>query len=99
MVLDVVAGLQEVHKQETSPSEVTAVFLSIQEPQVDHVANSVQNNQHKIANHIHQMQAMIQSVQIQYAAPQPSYQYYGGHSHYIGNNGFRDRGRRGLQHL
>ena len=55
MVLYVVAGLQEVHQQKTSPSEVTAVFKSIQEPQVRPVANSIQYNQQKIATHIHHM--------------------------------------------
>ena len=89
MVRDLVAGLQELHQQETAPSEVTAVFQSIQEPQVSPVANSVQYNQQKIVTHIHQMQAMIQSMRLQYAAPQPSYQYYGGCGHYRGENGFR----------
>ena len=98
MVRDVVVGLQEVHQQETAPSEVTAVFQSIQEPQVSPVANSVQYNQQKIVTHIHQMQAMIQSMKLQYAAPQPSYQYCGGHRHYIGKNGFSDRGKRSLKH-
>ena len=49
MVRNIVAGLQEVHQQKTSPSEVTAVFKSIQEPQVRPVANSIQDNQQKIS--------------------------------------------------
>ena len=98
MVRDLVAGLQELHQQETAPSEVTAVFQSIQEPQVSPVANPVQDNQQKISTHIHQMQAMLQSMKLQYAAPQPSYKYYGGYRHYRRENGFRYRGRCGLQH-
>ena len=64
-------------------------FISIQEPQVSPVANPVQDNQHKIATYIHHMQAMIQSMKVQYAAPQPYYQYYVGYGRYRGNKGFR----------
>ena len=65
---------------------------------MNHVANSVQDNQQKIYTHIHQIQAIIQSMQLQYAAPQPSYQYYGGYGHYRGNNGFRGNGGRCWKH-
>ena len=65
------------------------LFISIQEPQVSPVANPVQDNQHKIATYIHHMQAMIQSMKLQYAATQPYYQYYVGYGRYRGNKGFR----------
>ena len=49
----------------------------IQDPQVTHVANEVQDNQQNLASHLQQIQVMIQAIQLQYEAPQPTYQAYG----------------------
>ena len=83
MVRDVVAGLQEVLKQEPVPVEASAV---IQDTQVTHVVNAVQENQYHIDAQLQKMQSMMQAMKIQYAEPQPTYQAYGGQGHYVGNS-------------
>ena len=50
MVRGVVAGLQEVLQQEPAPAEVPAVVQTIQEPQVNQVVNTVQENQQQLAS-------------------------------------------------
>ena len=52
MVCDAVAGLQDVLQKE--PVTVEAPFI-IQNPQVAHVSNSVQDNQHPLAAQLQQM--------------------------------------------
>ena len=71
----VVVGLQEFLQQEPVPIESHA---AIQDPQVTHIANEVQDNHQQLAAQIQKMQATVQAIQLQYAAPQPSYQSYGG---------------------
>ena len=46
-------------------------------------ANAVQNTHQQLATHLHQIQAMIQAMQVQYAtAPQGERQDYGGRGYY-----------------
>ena len=55
-----------------------------------HVANSVQCKQQQLDAQLHQIQATIRGMQLQYSvAPQPTYQSYGFQGHYGVNNGFR----------
>ena len=92
MVHGVMEGLQDVLQQE--PVQVEA-HVVIQEPQVAYMGNSVQNNQHQLAAQLHQIHNMMQEMQLQYsAAPQPTYQLYGGQGRSGGNNRFR--GHRGI---
>ena len=76
MVCDVVAGLQEVLQQEPGP---VGAPISIQEPQVAHVETKFHDNQQQLSDHMQHMQAMMQEIQLQYAAaPHPTYQAYRG---------------------
>ena len=66
------------------------------EAPVNHVANAVQNNQQQLATQLHKMQAMIQTMQMQYAAgPQKAHQDYGGHRYHGGHANYRGQGGRG----
>ena len=97
MVQNVVVRLQESLQHEPAPDEVTAFVQMIQDPQVNHLEKPVQYNQNKISAHIQQLQAMMQAMQLHYAAPQPYYQYYGCRGHYGVNKGFivrREHGRK-----
>ena len=94
MVRDAVAGIHEILQQEPVPVEASGV---IQYPQVAHVENCVQYNQHYIADQLQHIQAMVQAVQLHYVVSQPTYQAYGVQGHNGGNNGFR--GRRGRGYL
>ena len=63
MVRNVVAGIQEVLKQEQSQTENRMV---IAEP-VDHVANVVQSTQQQLATQFQEIQVMMQTTQVQYS--------------------------------
>ena len=72
---------------------------------VDHVSNAVQNTQQQLATQLHKIQAMIQTMQMQYAvAPQVARQYYGCLQDYIGRgyqghqSNYRGQGGRDAQH-
>ena len=64
MVHDVVAGLQEVLQQE----QVLVDNATVTEAPVDHEAKAVQNTQQQLATQLQKMQAMMQSMKLQYAA-------------------------------
>ena len=64
MVRDVVAGTQEALQQYQFQMETPTVK---QKP-MDHVANTVNNTQQQLATQLQQMQAMVQAMQMQYAA-------------------------------
>ena len=52
----------------------------------------------QLADQLQQMQTLMKEMQLQYAAaPQPTYQYYGGRGIYGGNKKYRVRGGRGAQ--
>ena len=74
IVCSVVAGLQEVLKQEPALVEAPAI---IQDPKVTHVENAVQDNQQNLASQLQKIQAMMQAIQLQYEPPQTTYQAYG----------------------
>ena len=68
------------------------------EAPVDHVANAVQNTQQQLSTQIQQMQAMIQSMQLQYAVgPQNAHQDYGGSGYYGGHENYRRKVGRDAQ--
>ena len=73
-------------------------LTAIEEP-VDHVANAVKNTQQQLSIELKQMQAMMQVIQMQYAAvPQNSHQDYGGRGYHRGHSNYRGQGGRGTQH-
>ena len=74
MVCDVAVGLQETLQHEQSQTENATTIL---EP-IYLMENTVQNTQQNLSTQLHHMQAMMQAVQIQYAAaPQHDHQDYG----------------------
>ena len=92
MVHYVVAVIQEVLQQGQS---LTEKVTTVPEP-VNHVENTVQRTQKKLATQLNQMQEMMQTMKIQYAeATQHAHQdnrgrvYHGRHTNYCG------QGRRG----
>ena len=94
IVRDVITGLQEVLQQEKSPMENLAV---IEEP-ANHVANAVQNIQKQLDTQLQKTQAMIQEMQMQYAAgPQNAHQDYGGRRYHGGHANYCGQGGRGAQ--
>ena len=81
IVLNVVTGLQKVLQQEQAPTDNPTI---IPEP-VDHVVNKVQSTQQQLTTHLHQMQVVMQVIQMQYAAaPHETHQDYGGLQDYVG---------------
>ena len=87
IVRNVVAVLKEVLHQEQVMTKKPTI---IPEP-VDNVENAVQINQQQLVTDLHQIQEMMQTMQIQHAAaPQHAHQYYrsrgyhGGHTNYRG---------------
>ena len=75
MVRDVVAGLQETLQQEQTQTET---LTSVQAP-VDHVSNAVQSTQQQLATHMHQMELMMKTMQMNYnVVPHGTCQDYGG---------------------
>ena len=95
MVHNMVAGLQEfLQKDQASIYNL----IVIAEP-VDNVTNAVQRTQQQLAKIFQQMQAMMQTIQMKYAAaPQNTHQDYGGRGYHDGHNNFRCRGGRSAQH-
>ena len=94
-VRDVVAVLHKDLHEEQAPTEHPT---TMPEP-IDHVSNAVQSTQQQLATQLKQMQAIMQTVQIQYsAAPQHTHQDRGGREFHVGNNNFRGRGGHGAQH-
>ena len=94
MVRGVVAGLQEDLKQEQVQTETPMV---LQAP-VDHVANAVQNIQKQLDTQLQKTQAMIQEMQMQYAAgPQNAHQDYGGRRYHGGHANYCGQGVCGAQ--
>ena len=68
----------------------------MQETQVAHVENAVQNNQQQLDAKLQHIQDTMKTMQLHYSAePQPTYQEYGGLGNYGGNKGFRGRVGRG----
>ena len=87
-VRNVAAGLREVLQQEQAPTDNTTI---IPEP-VNHVANAVQITQKQLANQLQKIQAMMQTMHIQYsAAPQHTRKVYGVSRYHGGNNNFCGR--------
>ena len=81
IVRDAVAGLQESLQQDQVQTETPTV---VQAP-VDHVVNTVQNNQQQLTTQLQKIQAMMQAIYIQYdAAPHGTLQDYGGLQYYGG---------------
>ena len=71
----VVAGLKEVLQQEQVATENTMVIKA----PVDNVSNEFQNTQQQLVIQLQQIQAIVQAIQMQYAAgTQNAHQYYGG---------------------
>ena len=64
MVHNVVAGIKESLQQEQVKTETMTV---VQGP-LYHVTNTVQNAQKNLATQLQQMKAMMQAMQMQYAA-------------------------------
>ena len=62
-VCNVVAVLQEVLQQEQAPTETPPGISERNE----HVANVVQNTKQQLASQLHQMQTMMQAIQLQYS--------------------------------
>ena len=81
IVRDVVAWLQKALQQDQIQTETPTL---VQAP-VDHVTNAVRNTQQHLYTQMHQMKAMMKSMQMQYAAaPHSKRQYYGGLQDYGG---------------
>ena len=58
---NVATGIQHVLQQESVPVEAPVV---VQEPQVNHVENEAQYNQHQLAFQTQQIQVIIQAMHL-----------------------------------
>ena len=92
MVRNAISGMQEFLQQYQYPTNTLPV---ISEPN-EHIHNAVQNTQHQLAAQLHQMQTMVQDMQLKYdAAPHPNHQYYVSRGYYGGQKHFCGRGVHG----
>ena len=81
MVHNVVAGLHEAFQQYQFQTKTPTATKA----PVDHVANAVQNTHPQLATQLQQIQAIMQAMQMQYAAvPHGIRHKYGGRQDYGG---------------